>query len=103
RAGVSSPTHSREKESGWGLDGFKLRTLFAVPNADDRTFFYGANFEFSYNAKRWDTTRLTSEIRPIIGWPLPKVALIFNPILDTSYDGVKNMVFAPSIRVARTI
>src|SRR6266550_4531655 len=50
--------------------GVKLRMLFAVPRADDRTFFYGVNFELSYNAKHWDPTRDTSEIRPIIGWHL---------------------------------
>jgi len=33
--------------------------------ADDRTFFYGSNFEFSFNAKRWEARRFTSEIRPI--------------------------------------
>ena len=36
------------------IDGFKLRALFAVPHADDRKFFYGANFEFSINSKQWD-------------------------------------------------
>ena len=86
--------------SGGKLDGFKLRTLFAVPHADDRRFFYGANFEFSYNAKYWDETRFTSEIRPIIGWHLHPVDIIVNPILDTSYDGFKNMTFAPATRVA---
>jgi hypothetical protein len=48
-AGLYLPLYSRDKNSGFGIDGFKLRTLFAVPNADDRKFFYGANFEFSYN------------------------------------------------------
>ena len=80
-----------------GLDGFKLR---AVPNADDRRVVYGANFEFSFNAKRWDTTRFTSEIRPIVGWHLKPVDIIFNPIVDTSYDGFGNAVFVPSVRVA---
>jgi len=59
-AGLYLPLYSRDKDAGWGLDGFKLRALFAVPKADDRRFFYGANFEFSFNAKRWDTTRFTS-------------------------------------------
>ena len=61
---------------------------------------YGANFEFSWNAKHWDTKRVTSEIRPILGWHLPNVDVIVNPIFDTSYDGVKNLIFAPSTRVA---
>ena len=64
------PLYSIDKDQGAVLDGFKLRTLFAVPDADNRRFVYGANFEFSYNAKHWDTKRITSEIRPIIGWHL---------------------------------
>ena len=85
------------------LNGFKLRLLFAVPHADDRTFFYGVNFEFSYNAKHWDPKRSTSEIRPIIGVHLHPVDIIFNPILDNSYDGLKNLDFAPSTRVAYNV
>jgi hypothetical protein len=99
-AGLYLPLYSRDSHMGWGIDGFKLRALFAVPHADDRRFFYGANFEFSVNARRWDTTRITSEVRPIVGWHLNKVDLIFNPILDTAYDGFKNLDFAPSTRVA---
>ncbi len=98
-AGLYMPLYSANG-SGGKLDGFKLRTLFAVPHADDRAFFYGANFEFSYNAKHWDEIRFTSEIRPIIGWHLKPVDIIVNPILDTSYDGLKNMTFAPAMRVA---
>lgn len=101
-AGLYLPLYSRDNSTGWGLDGFKLRTLFAVPNADARRFVYGANVEFSYNARRWDTRRFTSEIRPIIGWHLKPVDIIVNPILDTAYDGVRNLVFAPSTRVAYT-
>jgi hypothetical protein len=102
-AGLYLPLYSRDKDSGFGLDGFKLRTLFAVPNADDRRFVYGANFEFSYNAKRWDTTRFTSEIRPIVGWHLKPVDVIFNPIVDTSYEGFGNATFVPSVRVAYNV
>jgi hypothetical protein len=40
-AGLYLPLYSRDKDAGWGLDGFKLRALFAVPKADERTFFYG--------------------------------------------------------------
>jgi len=98
--GLYLPLYSRDETMGWGLDGMKLRTLFAVPNADDRTFVYGANFEFSYNAKRWDTKRFTSEIRPIIGWHLNTLDVIFNPIFDTSYDGLKKLEFVPSTRIA---
>jgi opacity protein-like surface antigen len=98
--GMYLPLYSRDADMGWGLDGVKLRTLFAVPNADDRRFVYGANFEFSYNAKRWDTRRITSEIRPIIGWHLNTMDVIFNPIFDTSYDGLNKLEFVPSTRVA---
>jgi hypothetical protein len=102
-AGLYLPLYSRDATAGWGLDGFKLRALFAVPHADDRRFVLGANFEFSYNARRWDTARFTSEIRPIVGWHLGRVDVIVNPIVDTSYDGFANMVFVPSTRVAVSV
>ena len=97
-AGLYLPLYTHDKTLGFGIDGFKLRTLFAVPHGDDRRFVYGANFEFSVNAKRWDTKRITSEIRPILGWHLsPKFDVIVNPIVDTAYDGLKNLEFVPSV------
>jgi hypothetical protein len=99
-AGLYLPLYSRDETLGWTLDGFKLRTLFAVPNAAERRFFYGANFEFSINAKSWDTNRFTSEVRPIIGWHLNPIDIIINPIVDTSYDGFKNLELVPAARIA---
>jgi hypothetical protein len=99
-AGLYLPLYTRDKNLGWGLNGFKLRTLFAVPHAEERTFFYGANMEFSFNADRWDSTKFTSEVRPIIGWHAGRVDVIFNPIVDTAYDGLKNLEFVPASRVA---
>jgi hypothetical protein len=100
-AGLYLPLYSIDKNHhGGAFDGFKLRALFAVPHADDRKFFYGANFEFSINRRNWDEKRYTSEVRPIVGWHLHPVDIIFNPIFDTSYDGLKNLDFAPSVRVA---
>ena len=98
--GLYLPVYSRDNDMGWGIDGFKPRALFAVPNADSRTFFYGVNFEFSVNEPRWDETRYTSEVRPIVGWHLHSFDVVFNPILDTAYDGLSNLEFAPSTRVA---
>ena len=99
-AGLYLPLYSYDQDLGVTLNGFKLRTLFAVPHADERTFFYGVNFEFSYNAKHWDTKHFTSEIRPIVGWHLRPIDVVFNPILDTSWDGVGKLEFVPSTRVA---
>ena len=65
---------------------------------------YGANFEFSYNAKRWDSHRYTSEIRPILGWHVnPSLDVIVNPIFDTAYDGFKNLEFVPAARANLSI
>jgi hypothetical protein len=102
-AGLYLPLYSYDKNLGFGYDGFKLRALVASPNADERRFVYGLGFELSFNAARWDATRTTSEFRPIVGWHFDKVDLIFNPILDTAYDGVKNLVFAPSMRLAYSV
>jgi hypothetical protein len=100
-AGLYLPLYSISKDRGATINGGKIRLLFAVPHADDRRFFYAANFEFSYNSKHWDNRRFTSEIRPIIGWHLHPVDIIVNPILDNSYyGGFKNLDFAPATRVA---
>src|SRR6266705_3892146 len=100
-AGLYLPLYSVTKDRGPTINGGKIRLLFAKPHADDRTFFYAANFEFSYNSKHWDARRYTSEIRPIIGWHLHPVDIIVNPILDNSYHGgFKSLEFAPASRVA---
>ena len=99
--GLYLPLYSITDQYGATINGGKLRLLFVSPNADARTFFYGANFEFSYNAARWDASRYSSEIRPIVGWHLHPWDFIFNPILDNSWSGgVAGLEFNPAARVA---
>ncbi|HEV2615146.1 MAG TPA: hypothetical protein VGU63_00905 [Candidatus Acidoferrales bacterium] len=89
------------KDRGPAINGGKLRLLFVEPHADDHTFVYAVNFEFSYNARHWDPRRFTSEIRPIFGLHLHPWDIIVNPILDNSYlGGFKSLDFAPAARVA---
>jgi hypothetical protein len=85
------------------FDGVKLRALFVVPHAHDRAVFYGLNFELSYNKPYWETSRYSGEIRPIIGTHLGRFDLIFNPILDTDFNGFGKLDFAPALRVAWNI
>lgn len=100
-AGLYLPLYSFDERLGATLNGFKLRTLFAVPHADDRTFFYGVNVEYSYNGKHWDTKRFTSEIRPIVGWHLRTIDIVLNPILDTNWEGgIGDLEFVPATRIA---
>jgi hypothetical protein len=98
--GLYMPLYSVSSNQGATLNGFKVRMLFARPKAEERTLFYGINFEFSYNAKQWDVKRYSNEIRPIIGWHLGDTDIIVNPILDNSYTGLGNLDFAPAVRVA---
>jgi hypothetical protein len=99
--GLYLPLYSISQGRGGSVNGFKLRELFVRPHADDRTFFYGVNFEFSVNALYWESRRITSEIRPIIGWHFHPIDLIVNPIMDTNYTGgFKGLDFAPSERLA---
>jgi hypothetical protein len=99
-AGLYLPLYSITRDGDAMFNGFKLRALFVSPDAADRQFFYGINFEFSYNARHWDPSRYTSEIRPILGWHLGPVDLVFNPILDNSYKGISGLDFAPATRLA---
>lgn len=89
------------KNNSAAINGGKLRLLFVRPHASEHKFFYGANFEFSYNSAHWDPRTYTSEIRPIIGLHLNPWDFIFNPILDNSWaGGFKSLDFAPASRVA---
>jgi hypothetical protein len=99
-AGLYMPIYSVSRGRGVSFDGFKLRTLFVSPHAADRKFFYGMNFEYSYNSLFWDTKRFSGEIRPILGWHLHPVDIIINPIVDTHYNNPENLEFVPATRVA---
>jgi hypothetical protein len=99
--GLYMPLYSFSSNRGGSINGFKIRELFVRPHADDHTFFYGVNFEFSVNAKYWDTRRITSEVRPIVGLHLHPVDIVVNPIVDTDYrGGLKNLEFVPAARIA---
>lgn len=104
--GLYLPVYSlHSTDRGATINGFKIRELFVRPNAHDHTFFYGLNFEFSVNATYWESRRITSEFRPIVGLHLRvhqhRVDLIYNPILDTDYTGgFGNLQFNPAGRVA---
>jgi hypothetical protein len=99
--GLYLPLYSFSSGRGGSINGFKIRELFVRPHADDHTFFYGVNFEFSVNARYWDTRRITSEVRPIVGLHLHPVDIVFNPIVDTNYTGgFGNLEFVPSTRIA---
>jgi hypothetical protein len=98
-AGLYLPIYSAASGEA-GFQGFKIRSLFVVPHADDRHFVYGVNLEFSYNGEHWDPQRSTQEIRPIIGWHWDRFDFIFNPILDNSYKGVGKLEFVPATRFA---
>lgn len=100
-AGLYLPLYSISNDRGATINGGKIRLLFVSPHADDRTFFYGVNFEFSRDAQHWDPRTSTSEIRPVIVLHLHPVDIIVNPILDNSFvGGFKSFEFAPATRVA---
>jgi hypothetical protein len=84
-------------------NGFKLRTLFVSPNADKRDFFYGVNLEFSNTTPVFSQTRLTLEVRPIIGVRNADWEFIVNPIVDAGFGKLGQLDFAPAARLARKL
>jgi hypothetical protein len=98
-AGLYLPLYSITREGRPLINGGKIRFLFAEPHVAEHQFFYAINFEFSYNARHWEPTRYSSEIRPIIGVRFGPVDLIFNPIIDNSWKGVGSLDFAPAARI----
>src|SRR5579862_5562038 len=100
--GLYLPVYSLNSTNhGATINGFKLRELFVRPHAHDHIFFYGLNFEFSVNALYWESKRISSELRPIVGVHLGHWDLIYNPIMDTDYSGgLKGLQFNPAGRIA---
>jgi len=102
-AGLYLPVYTLTGGGQLLFDSVKLRALFVVPDAHGRTIFYGLNFELSYNELHWNPTRWAGEIRPILGTHLGRFDLIINPILDTNFNGLGRVEFAPAARAAYRI
>jgi hypothetical protein len=99
-AGLYLPLYSNTAGHGWTYNGFKLRALFVQPDNAEKDFYYGVNFEFSWNEKQWDSQVNTGEIRPIIGWRFADgFSITFNPIVDNSYKGFGALEFVPATRL----
>jgi hypothetical protein len=84
-------------------NGAKIRTLFAVPHAGERNFFYGVNFELSYETSPFSQTRFASEIRPIVGVRNKEWEFIVNPIVDIGLGALGEADFLPAARLARNL
>jgi len=83
-------------------DGAKIRSLFVVPDAAKRNFFYGVNFELGYELPKFSPTPWQLEVRPIIGVRNTEWELIANPIVDIDF-GTGEADFAPALRLARNL
>ena len=81
----------------------KIRQLFVIPNAAEREFFYGVNFEFSYAMPQFSETRWNLEIRPIVGWRKGDYEFIINPIVDLGFGQNGGAEFVPAARFARNL
>jgi hypothetical protein len=53
-AGAYLPVYTLTRDRTLEAGGVKLRTPFATLNAATRSFFYGVNFELSFNSRHWD-------------------------------------------------
>jgi hypothetical protein len=102
-AGLYLPLYADSSNQGWTYNGFKLRALFVQPDNEDKDFYYGVNFEFSWNQRQWDQQVNTGEIRPILGWRFgdnKEWSFTFNPIVDNSYKGgIAGLEFVPATRL----
>jgi hypothetical protein len=81
----------------------KIRQLFVIPNAAEREFFYGVNFEISYAMPQFSDAQWNLEIRPIVGWRKGDYEFIINPIVDMGFGQNGDSIFAPAARFARNL
>ena len=84
-------------------NGAKIRELFVSPHAAERNFFYGVNFEFSYETPAFSQTRFALEIRPIVGVRNSDWEFIINPIVDVGFGALGEADFLPAARLARNL
>jgi len=84
-------------------NNIKLRTLFAIPDAGKRDFFYGLNFEYDFPTWAFVPSRFAMEVRPIIGWRNPQWEFIINPIIDFAWGQLGEVDFAPAARLAHDL
>jgi hypothetical protein len=84
-------------------NNIKLRTLFAIPDAGKKDFFYGLNFEYDFPSWPFVPSRFAMEVRPIIGWRNSQWELIINPIIDFAWGQLGDVDFAPAARLARKL
>jgi hypothetical protein len=101
--GLYFPLYSITGNGSVLYNGFKLRTLFVMPDAAKQELFYGVNLEFSFNTAHWDERAYTSEIRGIVGTHVGRFDFIFNPIVDNTWNGFSKLEFVPEIRVAMAL
>ena len=84
-------------------DGAKIRSLFVTPDAAERSFFYGVNFELGYELPQFSQTQWNLEVRPIIGMRNAQWEFIANPIVDVGFGAAGEADFAPAMRLARNL
>jgi hypothetical protein len=84
-------------------NGAKIRNLFVSPHAAERNFFYGVNFEFSYETPSFSQTHYGLEMRPIIGVRNSDWEFIVNPIVDIGLGALGEADFLPAARLARNL
>jgi hypothetical protein len=84
-------------------NGAKIRNLFVSPHAAERNFFYGVNFEFSYETPSFSQTHYGLEIRPIVGVRNSDWEFIINPIVDVGFGALGETDFLPAARLARNL
>jgi len=84
-------------------NGGKIRNLFVSPHAAERNFFYGVNFEFSYETPPFSQTRYGLEIRPIAGVRNKDWEFTVNPIVDVGFGALGEADFEPALRLARNL
>ena len=84
--------------------GVKLRTLFVAPQAKERTWLLGVNFELGYDNPAFAEERWNVEVRPILGYRSGRDEFIVNPILDYALDKHNYRPdFAPAVRYAHAL
>ncbi len=86
-------------------NGARLRMKYIAPRENADSFFWGLNTESGYFSRRVSESRLSMELRPIIGYRGRDWLVSFNPILDTdlSTNVSREPKFEPALKLTHVV
>lgn len=99
--GVSLPLAAENRQLL--SDGVRLRSGFLVPDAENRSVFYGVNFTLGYSPPKLSETKFGLSVRPILGFQNSAYEFVINPIFEIGIGKHGETDVGSAVRLVRKL